>query len=317
MKKILLVLCACALLLSAAACGSDDKADHEKDGTKAGTKQTQKADADTGTTEDDTVSVKDDITPEDDVVVSDDTSVSGTIIEPSGTGYEPIDPDETFDSDEPADPSDTNTSPIYVEDDTIIQETISEGGTESGLWPTESVPEEIPEYTDYTEMYAITHDETDTSENWYFSFDTTEEGYIEWLDKLSAAGYTESNKIVGFWGNGDHIINLFTEEIDGVFCVSVDVFRSKPVVMPAGTEVFPAFSTTDSTLYGWYTKENTVNISYACGMNFDVDLEAYKLTLAANGFTVSDNEATLTKDGKTYMVKYNISNYEDIIEYTY
>lgn len=307
MKKVLLILCACAILLTSAACGGkkDDKKDKSKETGEAAV----------------TVDIDGD-------GIQDGTLIEGT----PGTSEGPaiIGGDEINSGDNSADDPDNSSEDPQggsseVTPDSGIQtpEIIAEGGTEPGLWPEENVPEDVPAYDDYEEMYPITHTDNDTSEEWYLSFDATEQSYEEYLDKLKAEGYKESDKIYGFWGNGQQILNIFTEEVGGVLCVSIDIFKSKPVEYPATVKnIFPEFKPSDSTLYGWYITDDapkTLSVSYACGENFAQDLAAYKNTLANAGFTVTEDEAYIDKDGKTYSVRYGdaVDMYEDCLEYVY
>ncbi|MBR6514045.1 MAG: hypothetical protein IKT46_04335 [Clostridia bacterium] len=283
MKKILLVICACALILSLGACKSK-----------------------TPDTTD---------TPRETIDIDGDGISDGYVIEGiPADEIDEYDPDAVVDDDTPI---------INGADETQVVETLTEGGTDDGLWPTEQIPQDVPSYDNYTEMYPATHTESENSEEWYLSFDSSEKDYEDWLEKLAEEGYTESDKIVGFWGNGEQILNLLTEEVDGEFCVSIDIFKSKPVEYPeAVSSIFPEFTHTDSTLYGWFVTEgtpNTLSVSYACGKSFATDLNAYKQKLSDAGFTVTADSATKTVDGKTYTVRYgdSLSRYEDCLEYEY
>ncbi len=286
MKKLLIILCACAILLSCAACKKN------------------------------TVNTPDDTSD----IIGNDTQVKETIdLDGDGVsdGYV-IEGSNGSEADGTDDPD-----AVIVPDDTVKTETISEGGTEEGLWPEENIPQDIPAYENYTEMYPVTYTDNDTAEEWYLSFDSTEKDYEAWINKLKSEGYKESDTIVGFWGNGEQILNLYTEEVDGEFCVSIDIFKSKPVEYPdVVSSVFPRFTDTDSTLYGWYVKEgepNLLSIAYACGDNFNTDLTLYKQKLSDAGFTVTEDSATKEVNGKTYTVRYgdSVSRYEDCLEYEY
>ncbi len=293
MKKFLLIMCVCAILLSGTACkkNNNETPDETGDVTAEATQ------------------------PRETIDLDGDGISDGYVIE----GISGFDPDEVH-----TDETGENGEPVNdVVDDVITPTVISEGGTEEGLWPTESIPKDVPAYEDYKEMYPVTHTDSETSEEWYLSFDSTEKDYDKWIEKLKQEGYTESDSIVGFWGNGEQILNIFTEEVDGEFCVSLDIFKSKPIEYPATvSEVFPEFTHTDSTLYGWYIKEgtpNTLSVSYACGDSFDADLEAYKKKLADAGFDVTSDCATKHVDGKAYTVKYgdSLSIYEDRLDFQY
>ncbi len=314
MKKLLLIMCVCAILLTGTAC----KKNKDNDVT------------------DDTGEVKTEDTQERETIDLDGDGISdGYIIEgiPGDDGG-PTEDDDSEDGSNDAsnDPSESgadtpdssgNQDTVTPTTDTMKSEVISQGGTEEGLWPEEEIPEDVPAYEDYSKMYQVTHDEGDTSEEWYLSFDSTEKDYNEWVKKLEAEGYRESDKIVGFWGNGEQILNLFTEEIDGDFCVSIDIFKSKPVEYPETvSKIFPEFENTDSTLYGWYITDDepkTLSVSYACGSNFAGDLNIYKNKLSEAGFTVTESEATKEVDGVTYSVRYGdaVNRYEDCLEYVY
>lgn len=363
MKKLLLILCACAILLSGTACKKNKEKDTNKETTNTPeteitttvpeTTETGEAvgtgDAvdtvevlDTTVTDDTTVPA--DTTPADTTVSADttvpaDTTVSADTTVPADTTAKDTEPRETIDLDGDGisdgfivegetgfDPEEIHDQPIQggePTDETMSSETISDGGKESGLWPTEKLPEDVPAFDDYEEMYPAIQDDGDTATNWYLGVDATEEEYEKWLEDLKAAGYIESEKIVGFWGNGEQIINVYTEYVDDEFCVNIDIFKSDPVEYPEEvSKIFPTFIPSDSTLYGWYVIEddpNLLSVAYACGLNFDKDLNAYKKTLADAGFTVSDNEATKTVDGKTYVVRYGdeVSAYEDCLEYEF
>lgn len=290
MKKLLLILCVCAILLSGTAC-KKTPANSDETGEIIGS----------GTNAPETIDI------------DGDGKSDGYVIE----GI-PGDASSETQGDEEGD-----TPSISTPDDTMKTETISEGGTDAGLWPEDGIPEDVPAFENYTEMYPVTHTDGESSEEWYLSFDSTEKDYEDWVKKLEAEGYKESDRIVGFWGNGEQILNLFTEEIDGEFCVSIDIFKSKPVEYPeAVSKVFPEFTHTDSTLYGWFVKEGTPNVlsvSYACGNNFATDLNLYKQKLVDAGFTVTDSSATKEVDGKTYTVRYGetVSKYEDCLEFEY
>lgn len=285
MKKILLILCACAILLSSAACSCDSDKPSATDET---------GEIETG-----------------------EAVIDGTVIDPIPGTVDNSD-------DNNGDGNNKNNTPTVTPDtDVSSPEIITPGGTEPGLWPNESIPEDVPAYEDYSQMYNVTHDEHEESEEWYLSFDSTEKDFEAYLDKLRSEGYKESSKIYGFWGNGEQILNIFTEEVDGEFCVSIDIFKSKPVVYPDEVKNnFPEFTVSDSTLYGWYVVEGSpkkLSVSYACGENFAQDLSAYKTKLSEAGFTVTENQATLEKNGKTYTVRYgdDLDAYEDQLEYEF
>ncbi len=222
-------------------------------------------------------------------------------------------------------PDETGYENIEGEDPADTTVTLTEGGTEEGLWPAEDLPESIPSYTDYSEMYAATYENYDNSEEWYLGFETTENDYNDWVTKLEKQGYRKSEKIFGFWANGDHILDLLTEDVDGEFCVSVDIIKSDPVEFPAAvSNVFPIDIKTDATLYGWYIVDNedgskTLSVSYVCGSDFATDLETYKSSLTSKGFTVTDEKATIDVDGKTFFCEYGetLDRYEDRIDFTY
>ena len=296
MKKFLLILCVCAILLSGTACKKNNNE-----------------------TPDETGDVTAEVTqPRETIDIDGDGKSDGYVVE-GISGFDPdeVQPDETGDGDEGDTPV-QNTA-----DETTPTVVISDGGNKKGLWPSDSVPEDVPAFEDYEEMYPAQYTDGESSEDWYLSFDSTEKDYDAWLKKLEQEGYTESDKIVGFWGNGEQILNLYTEEIDGEFCVSIDIFKSKPVEYPAEvSKVFPEFTHTDSTLYGWYVKAgspNVLSVSYACGKSFSQDLEAYKQKLTDAGFTVTGESATKEVDGKTYTVRYGdtVSTYEDCLEFEY
>ena len=296
MKKILLVMCVCAILLTGVACKK-----------KIGGNAADTAEI-TGTT-----TATADQSGRETIDLDGDGISDGYIVEPT-----PVDPDsDTVDGTDNTDDETRTPDPIMEPD------IISPGGTEAGLWPEEDIPASVPAYEDYTQMYQVTHNASETSEEWYLSFDSTEADYEAWLEKLKAEGYRESDKIVGFWGNGEQILNLYTEEYDGEFCVSIDIFKSNPIEYPeAVSNVFPEFSATDSTLYGWYITEDEpkiLSVSYACGSNFAAELATYKQQLTDAGFTVTDSEATKVVDGKTYTVRYGseLNAYEDCLEYEY
>lgn len=347
MKKFLLVLCVCAVLLSGTACkkknpdtpdntgdaietadvvsndsAESDKTDETKDpsedpaDTSDMSSQTQEAiDSTEPDAPSDETADTADSADTDDTVPSDDSTETKDTDKPKDTEKETDDPKDT---ENPKDS--TPVADMGVD----IPEVITPGGTEPGLWPSDSIPEDVPAYEDYSEMYNVTYDEHEESEEWYLSFDSTEDDFDEYIKKLEEAGYKESDKIVGFWGNGEQILNIFTEEVDGEFCVSIDIFKAKPVEYPkAVLDVFPEFKVSDSTLYGWYVTEDndckTLSVSYACGTDFFLDLGAYKQQLTDAGFTVTADEATIEKDGKTYIVRYgeNLDKYEDRLEYVY
>ncbi|MBQ4561610.1 MAG: hypothetical protein IJA55_04705 [Clostridia bacterium] len=313
MKKILLVMCVCAILLTGTACKkkSNAPAPGEDSGDIVG------------------MPVTEETKPRETIDIDGDGKSDGYVVE----GIEGYDPSEVHTDDETGPATDgngdTEGSSGAEDPDTPVQNTadettpaivISDGGSEKGLWPTDSLPKDVPAFEDYKEMYPTQYADGESAEEWYLSFDSTEKDYEDWLEKLKAEGYVESDKIVGFWGNGEQILNLYTEEIDGEFCVSVDIFKSKPVEYPeAVSKVFPAFSVSDSTLYGWYVKGNKLSVSYACGKSFASDLEAYKKKLTEAGFTVTGDSATKEVDGKTYTVRYgdSVSKYEDSLEFTY
>ncbi len=290
MKKFLLTLCAAAILLTSTACSCANDSEGTADDTE-------------------------EIVEKETIDIDGDGKSDGYKIEGiSGTEDDP--------SNNSNDPDGEND--IVPDTEIMKSEVIAEGGTEPGLWPTESVPENVPEYNDYKQMYDVTHDDLDTSENWYMSFDSTEKSYEDYIAKLREDGYKESDKISGFWGNGEQILDVFTEEVDGELCVSIDIIKSKPVVYPdAVKNIFPEFNVSDSTLYGWYDVEKDggklLSVSYACGENFAIDLNAYKNKLSEAGFTVTQDQASIEKDGKTYIVRYGdaVSRYEDCLEYVY
>ncbi len=296
MKKLLLVMCVCAILLSGTACkkNNNEVPDETGDITAEATQ------------------------PRETVDLDGDGKSDGYVIE----GISGFDPNEVH-IDESGEGNEGDTPVVNNADETTPTVIISDGGDKEGLWPSDSLPEDIPAFEEYEEMYPAQYVDGGSAEEWYLSFDSSEKNYEDWLKKLEKEGYTESDKIVGFWGNGEQILNLYTEEIDGEFCVSIDIFKSKPVEYPdAVSKVFPEFKHTDSTLYGWYVKEgspNKLSISYACGKSFTQDLEAYKKQLTDAGFTVSAECATKEVDGKIYTVRYGdtVSAYEDCLEFEY
>ncbi len=305
MKKFLLIMCVCAILLTGAACKNKNTPNTPDETGEVASTDTQSRE---------TIDLDGD-------GVSDGYIIEGTPgNDPSAEEPDPADPD----SGNSSDGNGGESSVGGVTDTGIMEPTVlTEGGTEEGLWPTESVPEDVPVFEDYTEMYPATYNEQAASEEWYLGFDTTEKDYEAWVKELEKNGYRESDKIVGFWGNGEQILNLFTEDIDGVFSVSVDIFKSKPVEYPKEVaDVFPEFKPTDSTLYGWYVVEgepNVLSVSYACGSNFAAELSAYKKQLTDAGFTVTDDYATKEVDGKTYTVRYGdtVDRYEDCFEFEF
>lgn len=292
MKKLLLILCACAILLSSAACSCSNDTDIAEDETSE--------------------------------IISNESSDANGENKTDGNKNDSSSGKKEDDKDPEASGDSSDSNDVIADSEIMEPEIISKGGTKPGLWPTESVPENVPEFNDYTEMYNVTHDDYDSSEIWYLSFDSTEKSYEEYVEKLIAEGYKQSDKISGFWGNGEQIIDLFTEEVDGEFCVSIDITKCKPVEYPKTVkEIFPLITVSDSTLYGWYEVDQDdgklFSVSYACGENFAFDLNAYKNQLSEAGFTVTENEATIEKDGKTYTVRYGdaVSAYEDTLEYVY
>ena len=302
MKKFLLIMCVCAILLTGAACKN------KKDPT----------------TPDETGEVSSTDTQSRETIDLDGDGVSdGYVIEGNAGSENGV---ENNGGNEANNGNEGNSdSGVVVEPETEIMEptVLSEGGTKKDLWPSESVPKDVPEFKNYSEMYPATYTEQESSEEWYLGFDTTEKDYEAWIKQLENNGYRESDKIVGFWGNGKQILNLYTEEIDGEFSVSVDIFKSKPVEYPAEVaKVFPEFKPTDSTLYGWYVVEgepNVLSVAYACGSNFAAELSAYKKQLTDAGFTVTDEYATKEVDGKTYTVRYGdtVDEYEDCFEFEF
>ncbi len=297
MKKFLLIMCVCAILLTGTAC--------KKDKTQS---------------PDETGDVTAEITqPRETIDLDGDGISDGYVVE----GISGFDPDEVHTDEPDENTGDEGDTPVQnTADETSPTVIISDGGKDEGLWPS-VIPDDVPVFEDYKEMYPAQYIDSDSAEEWYLSFDSTEKDYDAWLKKLADEGYTESDKIVGFWGNGEQILNLYTEEVDGEFCVSIDIFKSKPVEYPdAVSKVFPEFTHTDSTLYGWYIKEgspNKLSVSYACGQSFAQDLEAYKQKLSDAGFTVTADSATKEVDGKTYTVRYGdtVSAYEDSLEFQY
>ena len=299
MKKLLLVMCVCAILVSGTACKKTNNPASDETGDVTG-EVTQ---------------------PRETIDIDGDGISDGYVVE-GISGYDPdeVQPDETGEN---AEGDEGDTPVVNDADETTPTVIISDGGDEEGLWPSDSIPEDVPAFEEYKEMYPAQYVDGGSAEEWYLSFDATEKSYEEWLEKLKQEGYTESDKIVGFWGNGEQILNIMTEEIDGEFCVSIDIFKSKPVEYPeAVSTVFPEFTHTDSTLYGWYVKEgspNLLSVSYACGQSFSQDLEAYKKKLTEAGFTVTAECATKEVDGKIYTVRYGdtVSKYEDSLEFEY
>lgn len=349
MKRFLLILCACAVILTFGACKkknnteapdetgeaietSDVIADDtdKSDETKKSTDSETGNGSDTEEAADDTSDGSGNSNTSDTTGTNDSKDTSGTAdtTEPDDSSVtnettEPDDPGDEKDTEKDTDNTKDTETPV-ADMGVDIPEVVTPGGTEPGLWPADSIPSDVPAYDVYSEMYTVTHDEHEESEEWYLSFDSTEEAYEDYLEKLADAGYIESDKIVGFWGNGNQILNLFTEDVDGEFCVSIDIFKSKPVNYPKEVlKVFPEFKVSDSTLYGWYVLEeedcNTLSVSYACGKDFFLDLSTYKQQLSDAGFTVTEDEATIEKDGKTYIVRYgdNLDAYEDSLEYVY
>lgn len=296
MKKFLAIICALALLATmTTACKKKNK-DKPEDTDVTGEAQVESNE----TTE----------APARETIDLDGDGISdGYVIE----GVQGFDEEEVHDN--------PNEGQI-VDSGTIQTTVIAEGGKEEGLWPTEDIPEDVPAFEEYEEMYPAQKEESDTATNWYLGFDATEEEYEAWLDQLRKEGYTESDKIVGFWGNGEQIINVSTEMDGDIFCVNIDIFKSEPVQYPdAVKNNFPIFTPSDSTLYGWYLSDegDLLNVGYACGASFEADLTAYKQALTDAGFTVSESEATKTVDGKTYVVRYGdeVSRYEDALEYIF
>ncbi len=299
MKKFLLIMCVCAILLAGTSCKSKktDVPDETGDVTAEDTK------------------------PRETIDIDGDGISDGYVVE----GISGYDPDEVH-TDEAGEGDEGDTPVKNTADDTMPTIVISDGGKEEGLWPSENIPDDVPAYENYEEMYPVQYTDNESSEEWYLSFDSTEKDYEDWIEKLIEEGYQESDKIVGFWGNGEQILNIFTEEIDGEFCVSIDIFKSKPVEYPSEVSgIFPEFTESDSTLYGWYVKPgkdgapNVLSISYACGYKFEDDLAAYKQKLTDAGFTVTDEFATKEVDGKTYTVRYGdtVSASEDSLEFEY
>ena len=208
---------------------------------------------------------------------------------------------------------------VYDEDIFTQTKTISEGGTDEGLWPSDEIPSVVPEFSAYTTMYPANYQKTSGEELWLLGFDTDSAGYDTYINSLQESGFRKSSKISGFWGNGEIILDISKEDNgDGTIFLSIDVYKTTPIETPEELKgKFPEF-TTDSSLYYWSAETNELTVAYACGTNFDADLASFKEKLTAQGFTVEESAAKKEDGGKTYMVEYGpaLSKYEDKIVYS-
>lgn len=284
MKRFLLILCALTLVLTMTACKGKDKKNTDsgkettavetnKDGTPKETKET---------------------TPEGDVVEptpgsNDESGIQGAVI-------------YTDETDEEGNYIAQETMPEMV--------TISEGGTEKGLWPDE-VPDEVPVFDGYTEMFAATYERYPNSDFWSLTFDTTEADYIAWLTEVQNAGFLKSDKVYGFYGKGDIIIDIWPEDAGDIYYLSIDVYKTDAPAIP---DIFPKFET-DCALFDWTDEGGVLTVSYECGTDFAADSYRYINTLKEKGFTFNGTIGSLTSGGKTYIAA--ISDNDKTIEYTY
>ena len=226
---------------------------------------------------------------------------------------------ENFDlqTDENGNYVDENGNAVYSDDLFEETRTISEGGTDKGLWPSDEIPGSVPAFDGYSVMYTSNYQKSDKDEVWLLGFDTDKEGYDSYLQALSDNGFRKSEKIAGFWANGEVIVDVQTESNgDGTVFLSIDVYKSAPVEFPEELkDKFPTFET-DSTVYYWRNSNGKLDIAYVCGSDFEGNLEKYKEKLTSDGFTVSDGIAKKEDSGKTYVVEFEASKYEDNISFS-
>ncbi|MBE6687077.1 MAG: hypothetical protein E7591_07580 [Ruminococcaceae bacterium] len=285
MKKFLLVLLALALVLTMTACKDKDSKKKKKNSEKE-TKIEETVD---GTTEAQTNGEGEVIEPNIIVEDGDDTGISGIVY--------------TDETDEEGN---------YIPQETLPeQQVISDGGKESGLWP-DVIPDEVPVFDSYTEMYTATYEDYEDCDFWSLTFDTTEADYLKWIEKVEAEGYIADDKIVGYYGKGDILLDIYPEDAGDIYYLSIDIYRNDPAPVPSQ---FPKFET-DSVIYFFEEEdENTLKVLYVCGTNFDNDASNYTETLTSNGFTVAGNTATLVSGSTSYSCTIDYQN--KAIVYTY
>ncbi|MBR5514602.1 MAG: hypothetical protein IKU52_00190 [Clostridia bacterium] len=288
MKKIVLVICAIALILSMTACKDKDKGKKNADTAK-----------ETVATE-----TNKDGTPKE---TAKDTLPEGEIIEPNADPAE----DETGIQGVVSYSDETDEDGNYIPEETMPEMiTISDGGTDKGLWPDE-VPDEVPVFEAYTEMYKATYERYPNCDFWSLTFDTTEADYNAWLAKVEKEGYILSDKVVGYYGKGDILLDIYPEDAGDIYYLSIDIYKTDKPTLP---DVFPAFET-DCVIYDWEDEDGVLSVTYECGTNFANDTSNYVEALQAKGFTIDGPVATLTSGGKTYTV--TITDAKKNIEYAY
>lgn len=291
MKKAITLMIAAALLASMCACSNsttenktDDTTVQSSDSTA---KTTEKASSESGDTT---------------ATASDDT---GSSQEEGG--------DESS-----AEAPETKEDGVIYDDD-IYEELkrISEGGSDAGLWPADSLPSGIPAFEAYSNMDPVNYQKSGAQELWGLGFDTTAEEIDSYYNLLKENGFRQSSKVTSFWGNGEVVLDMETENNgDGIIWLSIDVYKSAAIEFPENLKgKFPEFKT-DSSVWYWTSDSNTLEVAYACGTDFKADLNTYKEALKNDGFTVEDAVAKKEIDGKTYTVDYPDGQYEDTITYS-
>lgn len=317
MKKLLFTTLIIALLLSATACGGDD-AEKKKNNAKDTTAKVEVVTDDKGAavTDDNGDAVTkepketDKTKNEKETEAAKDSTVDGTVITPNQG-----DPEEDeqpgiqgaviYEEDEEG-----NT--VIVQDTLPEQITIAEGGKEKGLWP-DAVPDAVPEFTDYDEMFRATfEDYVEAGIKWWsLTFESSEAACDNYKATLEKAGFVKGTKDVFTYGKGKNLVEIYPEDADGEFYISIDIYELTPPTIP---NVFIPFET-NYVVYFSEDYDNTITVEYDCGEGFAEDAKAYLETLAANGFSVNANTATITKGGKTYSCTIDVE--ETTLTYTY
>lgn len=196
-------------------------------------------------------------------------------------------------------------SELTTEDDIAESQLIVAAGKTASDWPS-SLPTDIPVFSGSLEFTNnCIYEKHSTQEIWYMGWNTNENDYNNWIKQITAAGFKASSKVVGFYANGEYLLDIMTEDGEnGSLWVSMDVYHSFDIEYPIELQgVVPDFDP-DATLEYWYVDEakRSLNIFYVCPSDWTSDLNSLLNSLVSAGFTMNDQYAIKSVNGNTVTV---------------